>query len=231
MLPKGDLSRDQLSGLLLSYVGIASDIIDFFNILEEDDRLSSGGFFYVVTSVWAWSLLQFAFVRTATKDNQHEEDENSEEANGIKVQKDNLFKKETKIVSERRRAFTRFVRNSKARLKLALETEVWAIVLGLSMQDGPFFIVRLISIFEYNVISDSNLFFVAKNFLVLVLQIYRLVALHREHSQMKREQKEKRRKEVLKTMYRNAFLVGKLGTSRSLVSPASVGHDYADLTS
>ncbi len=31
MLPKGDLTRDQLSQLLLVYIGTAADIIEFFD--------------------------------------------------------------------------------------------------------------------------------------------------------------------------------------------------------
>ncbi|CAL7942197.1 unnamed protein product [Xylocopa violacea] len=51
MLPKGELTRDQLSQLLLVYIGTAADIIEFFDSFKEDriaptksrkSRLSSG---------------------------------------------------------------------------------------------------------------------------------------------------------------------------------------------
>ena len=64
LLPKGELSREQLSSLLLNYVGTASDIIDFFNILSEDESLKRGNFFYVILTLWSWSMLQFTFVKT-----------------------------------------------------------------------------------------------------------------------------------------------------------------------
>lgn len=35
MLPKGDLTRDQLSQLLLVYIGTAADIIEFFDSFKE----------------------------------------------------------------------------------------------------------------------------------------------------------------------------------------------------
>ena len=35
LMPKGDLSRDQLSALLLYYLGTASDIVDFFSVLSD----------------------------------------------------------------------------------------------------------------------------------------------------------------------------------------------------
>jgi Transmembrane protein 26 len=34
MLPKGDLTRDQLSQLLLVYIGTAADIIEFFDTFK-----------------------------------------------------------------------------------------------------------------------------------------------------------------------------------------------------
>jgi Transmembrane protein 26 len=34
MLPKGDLTRDQLSQLLLVYIGTAADIIEFFDTFQ-----------------------------------------------------------------------------------------------------------------------------------------------------------------------------------------------------
>jgi len=37
MLPKGALSHDQLSQLLLVYVGTAADIVEFFEALNEDE--------------------------------------------------------------------------------------------------------------------------------------------------------------------------------------------------
>lgn len=37
LMPKGELSREQLSALLLYYLGTASDLVDFFSVLSEDD--------------------------------------------------------------------------------------------------------------------------------------------------------------------------------------------------
>jgi hypothetical protein len=38
MLPKGGLTRDQLSQLLLVYIGTAADIIEFFDSFKVHDR-------------------------------------------------------------------------------------------------------------------------------------------------------------------------------------------------
>ena len=36
MLPKGQLTHDQLSQLLLVYIGTAADIVEFFDAFKED---------------------------------------------------------------------------------------------------------------------------------------------------------------------------------------------------
>lgn len=67
MLPKGDLTRDQLSQLLLVYIGTAADIIEFFDSIKDDKVNTNKLFCLLVMSIWSWSLLQFTFVLTATK--------------------------------------------------------------------------------------------------------------------------------------------------------------------
>lgn len=36
LLPRGEITRDQLSALLLGYVGTAADILELFEVFEED---------------------------------------------------------------------------------------------------------------------------------------------------------------------------------------------------
>ena len=67
MLPKGDLTRDQLSQLLLVYIGTAADIIEFFDSIKAEEVNTNQIFCLLVLSIWSWSLLQFTFVLTATK--------------------------------------------------------------------------------------------------------------------------------------------------------------------
>ncbi|XP_029166996.1 transmembrane protein 26 [Nylanderia fulva] len=67
MLPKGDLTRDQLSQLLLVYIGTAADIIEFFDSFKEDRIAREPVLVYLTLSIWAWSLMQFTVVLTATK--------------------------------------------------------------------------------------------------------------------------------------------------------------------
>lgn len=67
MLPKGDLTRDQLSQLLLVYIGIAADIIEFFDSFKEDRVAREPLLVYLTLGIWSWSLMQFTVVLTATK--------------------------------------------------------------------------------------------------------------------------------------------------------------------
>ncbi|XP_044731818.1 LOW QUALITY PROTEIN: transmembrane protein 26 [Chrysoperla carnea] len=67
MLPKGDLTRDQLSQLLLVYIGTAADIIEFFDSFK-DEKIASEQLLVMLTlGIWSWSLMQFTVVLTATK--------------------------------------------------------------------------------------------------------------------------------------------------------------------
>ena len=55
--------------------------------------------------------------------------------------------------------------------------DLWNIGISIFIQDGPFLVVRLILMTYFKVINQMLVFFAAKNFLVVVLQLYRLVAL------------------------------------------------------
>ncbi|ENN73013.1 hypothetical protein YQE_10348, partial [Dendroctonus ponderosae] len=55
MLPKGDLTRDQLSQLLLVYIGTAADIIEFFDSFK-DDKIAGEPILVLLTlAIWSES--------------------------------------------------------------------------------------------------------------------------------------------------------------------------------
>ena len=54
----GDMSREELSSLLLNYLGTAADIIDFLSILSEPNIVKTGPYLYAVLVTWTFSLLQ-----------------------------------------------------------------------------------------------------------------------------------------------------------------------------
>lgn len=56
-------------------------------------------------------------------------------------------------------------------------TDMWSIVEALFIQDGPFLAVRLTVMTYFDVFHQMLVFFAIKNFLVVILNLYRLVIL------------------------------------------------------
>lgn len=67
LLPKGDLTRDQLSQLLLVYIGTAADIIEFFDSFKDPKIHGDQVLMYLTLGIWSWSLIQFTIVLSATR--------------------------------------------------------------------------------------------------------------------------------------------------------------------
>ncbi|XP_070570880.1 transmembrane protein 26-like [Ptychodera flava] len=151
ILPKGEITRDQLSQLLLVYIGIAADILEFSTeALKEEQVKCNEILIIILMGVWSWSLLQFCFVLTATK-----------------VRK-------PRMASQMR---TVSITSPTCH---CCETEVWAIMLTLLMQDGPYLTTRMYLLVRYNIDSQMMVFFTCKNLLVVLLQLYRLIVLRVE---------------------------------------------------
>ena len=62
LLPKGELSREELSQLLLVYVGTAADIAELLETFKEPQVVGKMEIRYVILTIWSWSLLQFTIV-------------------------------------------------------------------------------------------------------------------------------------------------------------------------
>lgn len=56
-------------------------------------------------------------------------------------------------------------------------TDMWNIMEALFIQDGPFLVVRLTVMTCYKVFHQMLVFFAIKNFLVVILNLYRLMVL------------------------------------------------------
>lgn len=59
LLPKGQMSRDQFSQLMLVYTGMAADIAEIFEAFRESKVMIHPHLTYAILAVWNWSLLQF----------------------------------------------------------------------------------------------------------------------------------------------------------------------------
>ncbi|KAL7857591.1 hypothetical protein SRHO_G00164900 [Serrasalmus rhombeus] len=62
LMPIGEgVTRDQLSQLLLIFVGTAADILEFTSETLSDVKDNSPQLVYIILAVWTWSMLQFPF--------------------------------------------------------------------------------------------------------------------------------------------------------------------------
>nr|XP_023402747.1 transmembrane protein 26 [Loxodonta africana] len=146
LLPIGSgITRDQLSQLLLMFVGTAADILEFTSeTLEEQNVRNSPALVYAILAIWTWSMLQFPLDLAV----QHVVCPAAVTARGFP----SLF-------------FCQY------------SADLWNIGISVFIQDGPFLVVRLILMTYFKVINQMLVFFAVKNFLVVVLQLYRLVVL------------------------------------------------------
>ena len=168
MLPKGEITREQLSQLLLVYIGMASDIMDLFVLFKEDAIRNDRLFCFIILAVWGLSLMQFTFVSTATGDN--------------------LARPAARVGPSA---------NQSVDASSAMDTipaavrrcgdvcgmEMVTVFTTVLMQDGPFLAIRLIAILAYPIKRvDAIIFFTSKNFFIIILQMYRFFAIcMREH--------------------------------------------------
>lgn len=70
LMPRGSLSKDQLSALLLVYVGNSADILELFDTFEEPELVNEPKVLIAVLIVFTWSIYQFTLVTTATVNHQ-----------------------------------------------------------------------------------------------------------------------------------------------------------------
>ena len=235
LLPKGTMSREQLSQLLLIYIAAAADIVELTEIFEVRDVLSNASMINLLISLWSISLLQFSVtiqnVESVAQDQANEEvkmeKEKERESKGESNIKITTEKKSNRVApalytyrlaqrkalekqKERRNTmdmdFLRPISHEKraerqnnvekdsflSRVLKALKRfegtvqnfihthiDMIQLLTPLVVQDGPFLILRLFVASKYD-ISESNMFvfLIAKNALVVMLQVYRICVLY-----------------------------------------------------
>ncbi|XP_035518831.1 transmembrane protein 26-like [Morone saxatilis] len=140
----GGVTRDELSQLLLIFVGTAADILEFTSETLSDVKENSPELVYIILGVWTWSMLQFPLHLAVVNSKPGAEGEE-------RAQKVSLMTKHS--------------------------TDMWSIVEALFIQDGPFLVVRLTVMTYFKVFHQMLVFFAIKNFLVVILNLYRLVVI------------------------------------------------------
>lgn len=152
LMPKGDMSRDQLSQLLMVYVGLGADILDIFDTFKEPQVKTKQAVIIVGLSLFSWALMQFPLVLTQTSRPKVQEEDQSEAA------------------QQGRAGWT----------VSCCSSEVWSLLLTVGMQDGPFLIYRLYLMIRENVLNQLMIFFTCKNILIVLLEAYRICVVHFE---------------------------------------------------
>ncbi|KAK7093206.1 transmembrane protein 26-like [Littorina saxatilis] len=154
LLPKGKLTHDQLSQLLLVYIGTAADIVEFFDAFKEEVVKYEPILCMSILGIWSFSLIQFCLVLTASR----------------------ARRDQSGLVPIRRAKKTA----GEGKGAGCCSADVYGIIISIVLQDGPFLVLRLLLIFKYNVLSYTNMFFTSKNTIVIVLLLYRLVVVQIE---------------------------------------------------
>ncbi|KAJ8250529.1 hypothetical protein COCON_G00224510 [Conger conger] len=136
----GGVTRDELSQLLLIYVGTAADILEFSTETLSDVKENSPELVYIILGVWSLSMLQFPPHLAVVAPDKSKDP-------------------------------------AKKSLVYRRSTDMWNIMESLIIQDGPFLVVRLLVLIYYQYFNLMLLFFTAKNFLVVILNVYWLAVL------------------------------------------------------
>ncbi|KAM4840326.1 transmembrane protein 26 [Urocitellus parryii] len=141
----GAITRDELSELLLMFVGTAADILEFTSeTLGLNNVRNNPKLVCIILALWTWSMLQFPLDLA-------------------------VHHIECPLAVTRRGYIKQFF--------CQCSSSLWNIGITVFIQDGPFLVVRLILITYFKVINQMLVFFAVKNFLVVVLHLYRLVVL------------------------------------------------------
>ncbi|XP_062594360.1 transmembrane protein 26-like [Saccostrea cucullata] len=149
-LPKGQMSRDKLSNLLLVLIGKACDMTDFFTLFSHKAVVEDRSFTFVVLVVWSISVFQFPISFTEYRD-------------------------ENFVISIHRDK--RYMQVIVKTLNVCLKTEIWSILASIMMQELPFLVCRSYAVGALGIVDDSIIFFLFKNSMIIMMYMYRLVSL------------------------------------------------------
>lgn len=148
LMPKGDMSRDQLSQLLMVYVGLGADILDIFDTFKEPQVKTNRVVVITGLAVFTWALMQFPLVLTQTQSSRLRKPPQGDPG----------------ALSP----------GAPATLTSCCSSDVWSLLLTVGLQDGPFLIYRLYLMAKEQVLNQLMIFFTCKNIVIVLLELYRI---------------------------------------------------------
>lgn len=155
LMPKGDMSRDQLSQLLMVYIGLGADILDIFDTFKEPEVKTNKAVVVIGLALFSWALMQFPLVLTQTRPT------NSE-------------------VPQRGTGSLHCCHRPPPSVASCCSSEAWSLLLTVGLQDGPFLVYRLYLMVQEQVLNQLMIFFTCKNILVVLLELYRIFVVQCE---------------------------------------------------
>lgn len=155
LMPMGDMSRDQLSQLLMVYVGLGADILDIFDTFKEPEVRTNRMVIIIGLALFSWALMQFPLVLTQTQPRKCEPP--LEPSSGLSC-----------------------CSGAPPTLTSCCSSEVWSLLLTVGLQDGPFLVYRLYLMVQEQVLNQLMIFFTCKNILIVVLELYRIFVVQCE---------------------------------------------------
>ncbi|XP_073457410.1 transmembrane protein 26-like [Aquarana catesbeiana] len=155
LMPKGEMSRDQLSQLLLIYIGLGADLLDILLLIKEPSVATNQNVTIVGLSLFSWAVTQFTLVLTQTGSAKPEETENDD---------------------------PKSPNRSENCVYSCCTSEVWSLLIAVIMQDGPFLVFRLYLTIKEKVLNEMMIFFICKNILTVFLEVYRIAVIQYESS-------------------------------------------------
>ncbi|OWF52648.1 Transmembrane protein 26 [Mizuhopecten yessoensis] len=124
--------------------------MELFVLFEEpeirEDRLLT----FITLSVWSVSLIQFTITLTATK--------NARKGRGVAITPEDAPVKDNRSMCSR-----------------VFQSEIWSLMVSISIMDLPFVTVRLYALIRYRILTYGILFFTFKNLLMIFLLFYRMI--------------------------------------------------------
>uniref|UniRef100_A0A3Q2PG10 Transmembrane protein 26 n=1 Tax=Fundulus heteroclitus TaxID=8078 RepID=A0A3Q2PG10_FUNHE len=158
LMPKGDMTRDQLSQLLMAYVGLGADILDIFDTFKEPEVENNRAVVIVGLALFSWALMQFPLVLTQKKASQGE-------------------------LPQRSRNSLSCCREPLSSCPSCCSNEVWSLLLTVGLQDAPFLVYRLYLMIKEQVQNQLMIFFTCKNILIVLLELYRIFVVQFEQQE------------------------------------------------
>lgn len=126
---------------------------------KEQKVMVSTPMVYTTLSIYSWSLFQFTLNLVVTR---------GRNTGSVTSLGGNDFSTNSMV---------NMTNKKRASNSIYIHNELWNVIITLCMQDFPFFILRTVCVFKFNIVSYLFLFFTFKNGILFSLQIYRIIAI------------------------------------------------------